>query len=715
MRLIKGLNCVAVSLFVVLLCLDVSCIRIAKDKIYEDLENEFYCFRRLNATHQTGCQSEASGNVGVLHLVEDGQADLDWILNKGPSSPYIAVVYLKDFTTTNLKSFNNSGRVNGVIVMKPESEPEPSSFSPDNKCPNENFGLYVNDTSYGHCNKLEWNNPTNPASSMMFQNWQFPIFLMKNSSTISKIKDCYVKFNKPEKGLARPWPLCAADLYVQQHAAVSTPKCMKRNELGFASTLSGSRFCDPLSSSNVFTTLFPTSPNGYPKKSVILLTTRLDSASVFNDLTPGVDSAITGMVTMLSVAKTLASLREQMAIDSQSSDSTKNILFAFFDGEAFDYIGSSSTVFSMNVKKNFPKPLQKYIQPTNLTLEHISHIIEVNQIGSHSSETVYAHYDPLSYRKTQSVRTAVDMIKDELSQASKQVNITLSEGQSDLHGMPPASAQSFIAGDDSIPAVVITNHGSEYTNLHYNSFIDNENKTTGDLAEHIARVSEMVSKAVFKIYTGNNSQGVVVDRNSISEMLDCFISNITCELFQSVSPKVLTTSTEKSSFPLYVSVAGSTRKVYISYVQHVLAFLTGEAWKAGPTEEACKQLRESDNSTYFYWMLGRNNSGVCINSPTFTTQAISPAFDEDNPDWTSQKYSTWTESVWSRSRARIFLKPSPTKEWFTFGVGLLVVVLSFFVVYIVERKASILFTESTSSLTPNMSGNRLLNSGVAGC
>lgn len=33
--------------------------RIAENKIYEPLDKRFFCFRRLNATHEIGCQCKS--------------------------------------------------------------------------------------------------------------------------------------------------------------------------------------------------------------------------------------------------------------------------------------------------------------------------------------------------------------------------------------------------------------------------------------------------------------------------------------------------------------------------------------------------------------------------------------------------------------------------------------------------------------------------------
>ena len=110
-------------------------------------------------------------------------------------------------------------------------------------------------------------------------------------------------------------------------------------------------FCDPLGGSNIFNTLLEISKKeSITNNSVVVLSARLDSFSMFDNLSPGADSALTSVVTLLSVANTLAKIKSE--IIAKANNKT-NVLFALFDGEAFDYIGSSRVVYDMNMGK-FP-------------------------------------------------------------------------------------------------------------------------------------------------------------------------------------------------------------------------------------------------------------------------------------------------------------------------------------------------------------------------
>jgi hypothetical protein len=60
-------------------------------------------------------------------------------------------------------------------------------------------------------------------------------------------------------------------------------------------------------------------------------------------------------------------------------------------------------------------------------------------------------------------------------------------------------------------------------------------------------------------------------------------------------------------------------------------------------------------------------------------------------DWSSGKYSTWTESVWREFTVRMFLKPSRSHENLTLSLGVLVLSMSFLIVYFANSRSQILF------------------------
>lgn len=422
----------------------------------------------------------------------------------------------------NLLRFKRSERVSGVILVQRSNETlHQTPFSPDKSCPNDNFGLYTSDDNetlkYSHCSEQKWNRE-NPGLNMMFQNFPFPIFLIKDDDSIEKLRNCSEKFNEPLDGsgkrVEKSWPLCSAELFAQMHAAVSTPKCMSRNG---AFSLDGSSFCSPLSSRNVFSLLIPKNDSQQiENRSLIILSSRLDSMSMFDEVSPGADSAISGLVTLLSVAHTLSRVKHEF------QNSSRNIMFSVFDGESFDYIGSSSAVFDM-MNNDFPEPFGTGIKPPKIGLNHISHFMEFSQTSDVKLDhKVYMHRDPVSGSRSQvgtEIRRVQEMMQRIIKSSGLQMKLEYAE---ETHGLPPASVQSFLKRDKNIASMVLSNHQNETENIHYNSFLDDFKWNSVDVldnvyANQISKISQLVSSTLYEVMTGNKAN-LSPDKKAVSTL-----------------------------------------------------------------------------------------------------------------------------------------------------------------------------------------------------
>lgn len=91
-----------------------------KSNIYTDLEEEAFCFRRTNGTHQMGCSSHLNGNVGVVHQISM-DSELSWLLENGPNQPYVAMITPKMFTKSTLSALKSSGKINGALLLAANS------------------------------------------------------------------------------------------------------------------------------------------------------------------------------------------------------------------------------------------------------------------------------------------------------------------------------------------------------------------------------------------------------------------------------------------------------------------------------------------------------------------------------------------------------------------------------------------------------------------
>ena len=104
------------ALFLQLLILDQSFGVRIQHSIYTNLDETAFCFRRTNGTHQMGCTSKPSGNVGVVHLISS-DANVSWLVDHGPHEPYIALITPKMFKGQALHTLKNSGKISGIVLL----------------------------------------------------------------------------------------------------------------------------------------------------------------------------------------------------------------------------------------------------------------------------------------------------------------------------------------------------------------------------------------------------------------------------------------------------------------------------------------------------------------------------------------------------------------------------------------------------------------------
>ncbi|XP_033114468.1 nicastrin-like [Anneissia japonica] len=680
-------KCLACLCYVLLLGFVLSAERKTRDMIYKDIISFAPCVRRFNRDNQTGCSSDMNGNTGVVHYIENLD-NLDWLLNKGPHEPYMPILSPQMFTAHVVKKLADSPKVNGMLVIHTNVEDQVMdanfSFSPDQSCPNEGFG-------YGSCG-IQWNKP---GSNLFALDFNIPIFALTDEDEVQSIVGCYNDTNKPnDKGEAQEYPLCAVELKDFMFGAVNTEICMRRSTNPTNIEYVG--YCDPLSDYNVWGTLKPTNKKDLHTDSVIIAAAPLDSTSLFYNVTPepGVELAATGFITLLSAAYALGSLSED-----QKSKLDKNILFAFFHGESYDYIGSSRTVFDMQ-RNQFPVVEDnKKEQPAQVNLENIAMFLELRQLGLPQDQTYFAHKDPDS--------EGGSYFFDILQDAFRSTSVSLKKPPNGQR-LPPASFQSFLRKNSSIDGLVITDHETYYNNRFYNSrfevasylglnFTDDE-EATSPLAEKLNDVATAVANALYVEAVDNASVVYQLEANIniTSQLIYCFLYRPTCSLFQSVVDEENVASLSKIPYQFYIGVhpTEAHRSPFASLVQKLLASFIPLDINNKIKSEDCKNAEGSELFDYTY-MQGPDRKGTCVKSATGFTVAVSPAFvtDVDGfPQWKSEYYSTWTESAWQTYTARLFLKPSRQQESLIFSLGMIVILISFPLVYIINLKSETLFS-----------------------
>ncbi|KAK3764619.1 hypothetical protein RRG08_008497 [Elysia crispata] len=701
-----------------------------KTKIYIDLKTQSACFRTFNGTHQMGCASSQSGNVGIVYYIQKSE-DFDWILNDGPHAPYIVVMDTKDFIGDNVRRlYKRSDRVTGIMVISLPPKNDNSSswpqdgFSISDSCPNDQAGLYRDSKVYGGCKKTKWNLP---GSGLIREDLGIPVFALSDESDVDKIlKKCFFKFNERDNGSSRGYPLCAAELKIQMFGAVDTEVCLRRSNQAF-SLLPGSIICDPMGDKNNHVTMMNTPQNETrANDSVIIVGARMDSTALFTLEYRSSDTCVSGFVTLLAAMEALWRVKNMI----RNTAGAKDIMFAFFHGESYDYIGSSSMVYSMQ-QGTFPQDLNSDrddLHLHNIDLQHIHQFVELNQVGYRDKGSLWMHTDPDNRRAKQAqIKNMIDGLKA----ATQGLNVSLQEADQ-TQPLPPASSQRFLMERADIPVVVVTDHQAEYTNKFYNSRLDlaefinatdyPPGLTEAEKYDFVTTQAEMISELATALarYLYEASTGVAPDPNvkdtltantsTVTHMLYCFLVSPNCELLKEIVPHYNSESLETAllPYPFYVGIHGDQSQIS-ALIYNLMARFTGEL--VDLDESHCKTDDHDKRYSYLYVQgnkvgSGKDRQGWCIKSLVQDSDAYSPAFQIDDYDWKSGKYSTWSESRWAKDslKVRLFLVPSPHLQLLTLLSGLVVLLLSMIITYLIAKRSGEIFQQQQPSEQQPTSG-----------
>ena len=189
-----------------------------------------------------------------------------------------------------------------------------------------------------------------------------------------------------------------------------------------------------------------------------------------------------------------------------------NIVFAFLNGESFDYIGSSGLVYDME-NENFPyftnsaeevetsdqndtsnapgstsKEEQSKLLWPKINLPSLKFVLELGQLGKSSkeSDTLFAHVDT-KFDQEDLLKSLVNSSKVIIKEPTASVK---------SQGLPPASLQSFLKSRRDVPGILLTNFEQQYTNKYFHGPYDNftllnvYNYSEGDNQDVVNHLSE---------------------------------------------------------------------------------------------------------------------------------------------------------------------------------------------------------------------------------
>ena len=320
----------------------------------------------------------------------------------------------------------------------------------------------------------------------------------------------------------------------KSNALIVNIRCLHRRQ-DWANPFSPSRWCDPLGDQSVFMMLTPpetsdsnTQPSDpkkkdqkeYPENSIILVSARLDQMGMFDNTQVGSESPATGIVTLLSVIKLLSD-HQRPETKLAYRNGVENVLFAFLNGESYDYIGSSKMVYDMG-NSEFPcvsssgnatsckrakdkvKEMVEGKRWPSILPKSIRNYLEVGQVYSRdkkgSDQDLYIHVDSSTGSDT--------LVGDLKASFRKAEGLRVATASDAARELPPSSVRKFLGltAPKKTPSALLTNFDQSMTNKYYHSLYDDyvdakvydpKADETQDLVVKISRVAESVASHVF--------------------------------------------------------------------------------------------------------------------------------------------------------------------------------------------------------------------------
>ena len=358
-----------VYFLLIVLCVSYSEHKRVVDQMYISFDRARYCVRRLNGTHEIGCQSSMNGNSGRMYMIDNDQEFNFYLANTElirSSGSFIVVLNIGLFNTYYVDKLMISlgSKLNGLLVYVKSNLSRPEYFSHDDQCPNNRYPYHLDQMQ-----TINWNRN---GTGLFFRSFPFPIMLIDEVDDYKELLRFYQQFNDNQSSL-----VCGLELTAFQNAAHTSKTCMRRNDISHSLIDFQEKFCDPIGGLNIYSKL-PQSKtivyNHRQPKSVILILATTDSFQMFikgTGTTGGAQQPATALIMFLVLAHLIG--QEQ----NEFKDQNKEIIFVTLDGDALDYSASYRFMFDM-INKDFPISNQNE-EP--IEVEHIHSIIEFQSLS----------------------------------------------------------------------------------------------------------------------------------------------------------------------------------------------------------------------------------------------------------------------------------------------------------------------------------------------
>lgn len=289
--------------------------------------------------------------------------------------------------------------------------------------------------------------------------------------------------------------------------------------------------------------------------------------------------------------------------------------------------------------------------------------------------------------------------------------------------LPPASSQIFLreSNSSSFPVYILSStNRTQLSNNYYHSFFDDpstvrinstnlEYNTTTELSQWIKKLVEPLGQTLINSFVGRG-KNFTIDELIINNLVYCTLKNINCPLISNVTNQSVANtfqSSDQTPMPFSINTYPTSASATFVFVQNVLGyFLRDRSYDHLNLSNAeCQDLAKNDSFFTFNYAGGYVPSidsnvlypGYCIRSYLRSTQSMSPAFAIGDYDLAQTTFPTWTESRWSAVSLRLFIIPSRTHEIITLIIGILLLSVSFIVLFLLRIYTKLSLLQPSSS------------------
>ncbi|CAH8268399.1 unnamed protein product [Arabidopsis lyrata] len=584
------------------------------------------CVRLLNLSGEIGCSNPGISKVVAPIIKLKDVKDL-----VQPHTILVTADEMEDFFTRVSSDLSFASKIGGVLVQSGSNfQQKLKGFSPDKKFPQAQFSPYENV-------EYKWNSA---ASSIMWKNYNFPVYLLSESG-ISAVQEILSK-KKMKHGTY------TSDV-AEFNMVMETTKAGTHNSE--ACLQEGT--CLPLGGYSVWSSLPPISvSSSNNRKPVVLTVASMDSASFFRDKSFGADSPISGLVALLGAVDALS------RVDGLSN-LKKQLVFLVLTGETWGYLGSRRFLHELDLHSD---------AVAGLSDTSIETVLEIGSVGKGLSggiNTFFAHKTRVS-SVTNMTLDALKIAQDSL--ASK--NIKILSADTANPGIPPSSLMAFMRKNPQTSAVVLEDFDTKFVNKFYHSHLDDLSNIN---SSSVVAAASVVARTLYILAsdnkdTSNSALGSIhVNASFIEELLTCLLAcepGLSCNLVKDyISP----TNTCPGNYA-GVILGEPSSKPYLGYVGDVSRFLWNfladkTSVQKGNTTSVCSKGVCSKTDEVCI-KAESNKEGTCVVSTTRYVPAYSTRLKYNDGAWTILPQNSsdsmgmvdpvWTESNWDTIRVHVY-------------------------------------------------------------